>query len=53
MRMEGVRGKETIEGEDRPARAAWLYVMRSVHGPDKSGKRLSEHPFSASGASIS
>jgi hypothetical protein len=30
--------KETMEGEDRPARAAWLYVMRSVHGPDKAAR---------------
>jgi hypothetical protein len=49
--MEGVGGKETIEGEDRPARAVWLYVTRSVHGSDKSSERLSERPFSASGAS--
>jgi hypothetical protein len=42
-----------MEGEDRPARAVWLYVTRSVHGPDKSSERLSEHPFPALEASIS
>jgi hypothetical protein len=31
-------GKKTMEGEDRPARAAWLYVTRLVHGPDKAAR---------------
>jgi hypothetical protein len=48
-----VLGGRRLWRGDRPARAAWLYVMRLVHGPDKSGERLSERPISALGASIS
>jgi hypothetical protein len=47
------RGKRLWSEESRPARAACLYVMRSAHGPDKSGETLSERPFPASEASIS
>ena len=35
---EGVGGMETMEGQETPARAAWLYVTRSVHGPDKAAR---------------
>jgi hypothetical protein len=52
-RREGVGGKETMKGEDRPVRAACLYATESMHGPYKSGEMLSERPIPASGASVS
>jgi hypothetical protein len=35
---EGVGGKETMKGEDRPARAAWLYEVRSRTGQIKAAR---------------
>jgi hypothetical protein len=40
-------------GEDRLARAAGLYVMRSVHGPDKAASRQASIDFLLQKASIS
>ncbi len=37
----------------RTAREAWLYLMESAHGPNKSSESPSEPPFPALEASIS
>ena len=46
MRLkEGVGVKDTMKRDDRPARTAWLYVMRQRTGQIKAARRYASIHF--------